>query len=161
MNNISYSKFTSVDPDEMLKVLNEDSLRSHLIEHDYFTPESVRAWMGSKVEVGDTPGCRIRAVYVDAHLAGWCGIQPDDNGFEIAIVLSNRFWGSGIAVFKTMMCWAEELGHKEVLFHLLDSRRDYKSLATLANRVCKTQLMGRSFTTYYLTVGGATAISST
>jgi len=85
-------------------------------------------------------------------LAGWCGIQPDNNGFELAIVISQRFWGCGLSIFSTLMCWAKELKHKEVLFHLLDSRREYKMLSKMANKVHSTQLLGRCFTTYYFLV---------
>ncbi len=78
--------------------------------------------MEGKIQTGALSGCRIRAIYIDGKLAGWYGIQPDDNGFELAIVLSEKFWGFGITIFKIMMCWAKELGHKEIVFHLLDSR---------------------------------------
>jgi len=50
------------------------------------------------------------------------------------------------------MVWAKEMGHKEIMFHLLETRREYKSLKRKATKVQKTKLLGRTFTTYYLSV---------
>ncbi|WP_281559960.1 N-acetyltransferase [Thalassomonas sp. RHCl1] len=153
MSNIEYLTFEQVDPKNLMDIVNEDSLRAHLIHHPYFDITSIQTWIEDKIETDALRGCRIRVVSIDGALAGWCGIQPDENGFEIAIVISQKFWGAGIPIFKTLQCWAGELGHKEVLFHLLDTRREYKALAKMATKVCRTQLLGRSFTTYYFSVG--------
>ncbi len=153
MSEIEYSLFGNVNPEEMMGIVNEDSLRVHLIDHPYFDVISLQAWMEEKIRIDSTQGCRIRAVYVDGELAGWCGIQPDDNGFELAIVITKKFWGFGIPIFKTLMRWANELGHKEVLFHLLESRPVYKALNKIATKVQKTEQLGRCFTTYHIPVG--------
>lgn len=152
MRVIEFRGFESVAPDALLQIVNQDALRMHLVDHDYFDRDSLRVWMNAKIELEKVPGCRIRGVYVDGSLAGWCGLQPDDSGVELAIVLSQPFWGAGISIFRSMMGWARDLGHEEVLFHLLESRPEYRSLNRLADRVVKTELMGRRFTTYYFTV---------
>jgi len=108
--------------------------------------------MNEKIEIESLEGCRIRAVFINGDLVGWCGIQQDNNGFELAIVISQKFWGFGIPIFKTLMLWAKELGHKEVLFHLLDSRPEYKALKKTSTKTNKTELLGRFFTTYYFSV---------
>lgn len=153
MSNIEYLNFKQVDPKDLMAVVNEDSLRAHLVNHPYFNATSIQTWIEDKVRTDAMPRCRVRVVSIGGELAGWCGIQPDDSGFEIAIVISQRFWGSGIPIFKTLMLWARELGHKEVLFHLLDSRREYKALTKMATKVHRTQLLERNFTTYHLSVG--------
>ncbi len=152
MTKIEYLHFNQVDPDNFLPVLNDPTLRKHLIAHGIFDSGSIKEWMNSKILSESIPGCRVRAVAIDGLLAGWCGLQPDDNGVEIAIVISQQFWGFGLSIFKTLMGWAEELGHKEILFHLLDSRPTYRFLARQATKVQKTELLGRKFTTYYLPV---------
>lgn len=152
MPNIEYINFSQVNPKELMTLLNEDSLREHLIPHPYFNEMSIQTWMKEKVEIDFMQGCRVRVVSVDGAIAGWCGIQPDDNGFEIAIVISQRFWGCGIPIFKTMMGWAKQFEHKEMLFHLLDTRREYKVLAKMATKVDRHRLLGHNFTTYYFAV---------
>lgn len=153
MSELEFLSFNQINPEDLMIVVNEDSLRTHLIDHPYFDATSIQAWIEDKIRTDLIQGCRIRAVFIGGTLAGWCGIQPDDNGFELAIVISQRFWGCGISIFKTLMCWAEELGHKETLFHLLESRPRYKALSKIARKVDKTELADRSFTTYYISVG--------
>ncbi|HBJ82060.1 MULTISPECIES: GNAT family N-acetyltransferase [Bacteria] len=152
MSEIEFLHFNQVNHTEFMDVVNQDSLRTHLIEHPYFDETSLHAWMNEKINTDAIHGCRIRAVYIGGVLAGWCGIQPDDNGFELAIVISQKFWGFGIPIFKKLMCWAKELEHKEILFHLLESRREYKVLNKMSTKVYKTELSGRCFTTYHLAV---------
>lgn len=112
ISNIKFVGFEHVEPDRFLAVVNEDMIRKHLIEHPLFNSVSIKEWMDGKVKTDSLSGCRIRAVYIDGVLAGWCGIQPDDNGVELAIVISQAFWGAGISIFKTLINWANELGHK-------------------------------------------------
>ena len=90
--------------------------------------QSISTWIAEKIALDQSPGCRIRAVVVDGELSGWCGIQPDDQGHELAIVLSQPAWGQGRSIFKQLLTWAKELGHKEVLFHLLETRPEYRAL---------------------------------
>lgn len=152
MNDVSYLRFDQVDSDELMAVLNEDSVRTHLVDHPYFDESSIQMWVEDKTSTDNMPGCKVRVIYIGETLAGWCGIQPDDNGFEIAIVISKKYWGYGIPIFKTLKLWALELGHKEVLFHLLDTRREYRGLAKMATKVSHTHLLGRNFTTYYFSL---------
>ena len=152
MSEIEFLYFNQVDPEDFMVVVNEDALRIHLIDHPYFDSTSLKIWMDDKIKVDSQQGCRIRAVYIGGVLSGWCGIQPDDNGFELAIVLSKKFWGFGIPIFKSLMFWAKELGHTEILFHLLESRPDYQVLNKMATKVHKTEQSGRCFTTYYFPV---------
>ena len=119
MSEIKFLCFNQVNSEDFLAIVNEDSLRTHLIDHPYFDATSLQAWMEDKINTDAIHGCRVRAVSIGGTLAGWCGIQPDDNGFELAIVISKKFWGFGIPIFKTLMYWAKELGHEEILFHLL------------------------------------------
>lgn len=160
MTDIAFLPLNNVDQQDLLAVLNESALRVHLVEHALFDIASLHDWVEEKNQVDSLPGCRVRGVVIDGIVAGWCGIQPDDNGVELAIVLSKKFWGYGISLFKTLMVWAHELGHKEIRFHLLDSRPEYKALQKMASKVDKTKLMGRCFTTYFLEVGGDSYISS-
>ncbi len=152
MNKIEFVSFSQTDPDDLLPIVNEPTLRTHLVDHPLFDSASIREWMNEKIRTDALPGCRVRAVLIDGVLAGWCGIQPDDDGFEIAIVISKAFWGSGIAIFASIMEWAKALGHQEVMFHLLETRPEYRALKRKANKVQKTQLLGRSFTTYFISV---------
>lgn len=152
MKQIEFKNLDQVPVLSLMSILNEPSLRLHLIEHPQFDETSIKLWINEKLKIDSLIGCRIRAVYVGGVCAGWCGIQPDDRGYEIAIVISKIAWGKGGSIFKSLMKWAYELGHKEILFHLLDSRPEYKALTKIADRKTKAQLFDRTFTTYFFSV---------
>ena len=94
MSNLELVDLTRVDSKDLLAVLNEAPLRKHLVDHACFDKDSVQEWVREKRRLDALPGCRVRGILVDGKLAGWCGIQPDGHGFELAIVLSQRAWGA-------------------------------------------------------------------
>lgn len=149
---IAYRSFSDVAPADFLPLLNKQKNRAHLIEHAAFDADSASAWMTEKISVDTQPGCRVRAVYCNAQLAGWCGIQLQDGQYELAIVLDSDFWGLGKAVFSDMMAWAREFGHSHVYIHFLSTRPEYRFLAKMARRVFDTDMLGNRFTTYELEV---------
>ncbi|NQZ32582.1 MAG: N-acetyltransferase [Oceanospirillaceae bacterium] len=152
MKKIEYKKFNALDPLEFMTVLNEQSIRSHLIAHGLFEESSVKEWVAGKIEVDAIAGCRVRAVYCDSQLVGWCGLQKEQAHFEVAIVISKNAWGIGSQIFREMMRWSVELRHKEVVIHLLETRPQYKFLQKISTRSYRTQMLGRQFTTYHLQV---------
>jgi len=152
MSRLEFKPFGDVRAEDFLPLVNDETVRKHLIDHPPFDAASVRVWMDDKIRIDMLPGCLVRALVIDGALVGWCGIQPDGEGVEIAIVIAKAGWGAGIAIFKEMMGWARSMGHREVLFHLLDTRPAYRFLARRSTRVKKTTLSGRGFTTYYLSV---------
>ena len=150
MSLIKYVSFHEIEPAEFLPLLNKQSIRAHLIDHELFDANSVRKWIQSKLEVDLTEGCRVRAVVVDEQLAGWCGIQTVEGKYEIAIVIDDRFWGLGKKVFREVLIWAKELRHKTIYVHFLHTRPVYKFLRNLSRNVTESEIMGRKFTTYEL-----------
>lgn len=152
VNKIKYVKFNDIDSEELIPVLNEESIRSHLTSHALFDTKSVNDWAKEKIECDSMPGCRIRAVYLDTNLVGWCGIQKDNAGYEIAIVISKPAWGIGASIFEKLISWSKELGHQEVVIHLLESRPIYKFLKRKSTKTHSTKMYGRNFTTYHISV---------
>lgn len=152
MGEITYQSFALINPADFLPLLNSSVTRTHLIEHPAFDERAVREWVSGKLSVDNARGCRVRAVVVDGELAGWCGIQYESGAYELAIVLAEKHWGFGIAVFRELMAWAREFGHTNVLIHFLHTRREYRFLQKLAKAVYPTEMLGSKFTTYELAV---------
>lgn len=152
MSTIEYIKFEEVNPSEFIPLLNKDKLREHLIDHHLFDLELVKSWMASKIEVDASNGCKVRAILIDANLAGWCGIQLENGKYEIAIVIDESYWGVGIKIFQEIMVWAKGLNHKTVYIHLLHTRPEYKFLRKISRTVYQSELLGSKFTTYELEV---------
>lgn len=152
MSIIDYAHLSDVNPIDFLPILNKPATRTHLIEHRLFTEATVTEWVESKIQLDQLPGCRIRAIRITGVLVGWCGIQNENSQYEMAIVLDDSHWGIGKRVFADMMHWAEELKHKRLVIHLLDTRRKYRSLRKMAKRVYATEMLGARFTTYELSI---------
>ena len=152
MNCVEYIKLDEVNPKEFVLLLNKQNIRKHLIDHQLFDIETVKAWIETKIEVDSSKGCKVRAIVVNQQLAGWCGIQLEDGKYEIAIVIDNNYWGLGRKIFREIMVWAKEFGHKTVFIHFLYTRPEYKFLRKISKNVYKSELFGNKFTTYEIAV---------
>ncbi len=152
MNSIKYIALNQVDPEQLLSLLNKDKLRTHLISHQVFDSVSLQSWLNTKIKMDSTTGCRIRAIVADNQCVGWCGIQLDRETYEMAIILDDSHWGQGRKIFRDLMAWAKELGHKTVSIHFLHTRPEYKFLRKIAQNVRESQILGNKFTTYTLAV---------
>jgi len=152
MSTTKYVKFNDINPEDFIPVLNDERVRDHLISHSLFDSDNIKEWVKEKIECDSRFDCRIRAVLIDNTLAGWCGIQKDNEHYEIAIVISKSFWGLGILIFKDLISWAKELGHQEVVIHLLETRPEYRFLKRVSTKTHKTKMLGRNFITYHIAV---------
>jgi len=152
MNRIEYVKFNDINPNEFIALLNKQKIREHLIDHPLFNEVSVKEWLDAKIIVDSSPGCKVRAIINDKQLAGWCGIQAEDERYELALVIDERYWGLGRQIFEEMMTWAKELGHQTVFIHFLYTRPEYKFLRKISRKVYESELLGNKFTTYELEV---------
>jgi len=152
MNKLKYVKFDEINMNDFKDLLNKQKIRQHLIEHELFDLETVSSWIEDKITVDNIRGCRVRGIYSNDVLAGWCGIQLEEEKYEIAIVLDDKFWGIGKRVFADMMQWAKGFGHTEVFIHFLHTRPEYKFLRKISKNVYETELLGNKFTTYQLAV---------
>ncbi len=152
MHCIEYVKLSEIEPMAFLPLLNKQTTREHLIDHELFTLEGVKEWIQSKIDVDSLQGCRVRAIKVNDQLAGWCGIQTEEGKYEIAVVIEDSYWGLGKSIFREIMVWAKELGHRTIFIHFLHTRPEYKFLRKLSKNVYESELLGNKFTTYELEV---------
>lgn len=152
MCSIDYLELNQIDPPDFLPLLNKQTTREHLIDHELFDVDRAKKWVHGKTEVDASKGCRVRAITVDGSLAGWCGIQFEEDKYEIAVVIDDRFWGLGKTVFRELMKWAKEFGHATIYIHFLHTRPEYKFLRKLSTKVYQSELLGSRFTTYELEV---------
>jgi len=150
--NLKYIDFSEVDTNDFLVLLNKQKIRNHLIQHDLFDDDSINVWINAKLKIDSRIDCKIRAILVNDQLKGWCGIQKEDDHYEIAIVIDDSLWGAGKSIYTEVMSWAKSLGHNEIMIHLLDSRPEYKFLRKLAKNVYTSERFGRNFITYHLLV---------
>ncbi len=152
MSTINYVELGAVQPDDFILLLNNPTLREHLIAHDMFDADSVNAWIKTKIKVDATRGCRVRAIVINDQLVGWCGIQLEGERYEIALVIDKKAWGLGKKIFLEIFQWAKLLGHDEVFIHFLHTRPKYQFLRRISTRTYESEFLGNKFTTYQLAV---------
>lgn len=92
---LMYSPFDIPATEEWLELLNSDSVRKHLLEHPLFAKETLQDWLQDIIEEDSKLGCRLRTVQSEGNLAGWRGIQIESRYYEVALVLSPKYWGHG------------------------------------------------------------------
>lgn len=155
MITIEYTDLRDLEQGELLSILNKEKIRQHLVSHDQFSEQTLAEWVSSKASVDSTDGCKVKGIRVDRAVAGWCGIQFENESYELAIVLNEAHWGAGISVFKDMMVWASELGHSHVVLHFFNTRPEYKFLTKMASRVYESTIFGQKYKSYQLRVTSA------
>ena len=152
MKKLEYKSLQDLDQMELLNILNKERVREHLVSHNKFDQASLKEWVLSKMKVDSSTGCKVKGITVNDSVAGWCGIQFENEAYELAIVLDEEYWGMGKEVFKEVLKWAFEFGHRHVVLHLLASRPKYKFLKKMASRVYKSTIFGQEYTSYELEV---------
>lgn len=152
MGALEYVKLSEIDPKEFICLLNKQKNREHLISHELFNMDILQSWIKDKIKVDSIRGCKVRAIIYKNELAGWCGIQPENEKHEIAIVIDEKHWGIGKAVFQEIMSWAKVFDHSELFIHFHHTRPEYKFLRKMSKNVYKSERFGSKFTTYQLKV---------
>jgi RimJ/RimL family protein N-acetyltransferase len=168
---IRYLSFDEADVDRLFQVLNNPAVRKHLIEHPIFDRVTFAQWVEGKRDIDRLSGCRIRGVELDGKIVGWCGVQggPTTEGvdleinapeggvrYDIGIILEPSAWGVGPKIFRDMIDWAIELGHREIYIYLLDSRRAARPLLRYGfKEFGMITMLGRTFRAYVLRLNTA------
>jgi len=150
---LTYHKINTSPSEEWLELLNSDLVRKHLMQHPLFTTDTFRIWLQSKIKVDQEPRCILRAIRSDGKLIGWCGIQIESGDYELALVLSPKFWGHGREVMSQIKLWAQELGHKQLLAHLPQTRPQTKALERLFGKPIRaSNIQENVFNTYRIEI---------
>ena len=150
---LTYHAIDSSPETEWIELLNSDLVRKHLIQHPQFTAESLKIWLDSKIKEDQKPGCIIRAIHSEGRLVGWCGIQYESCDYELALILSAKYWGHGREAINQVTKWAQERGHNQLLAHLPQTRPQVKALERLFGPpVGVTNIQGHIFNTYRINI---------
>lgn len=149
-NDVKYVDLERVDPKVLSDILNEERVRKHLVKHELFNAISIKEWIQNKIDIDNVKGCRVRAVLYRSRLAGWCGIQKENNEYEIAIVLGKSYWGIGKQIFRDVLLWTREFDHEYILIHFHHTRPEYKYLKRISSKVFETKMLNDQFTTYQI-----------
>lgn len=79
MREIKYVKPEELNSEGLRALLNKHRIREHLIEHKLFDSNTIKSWIQEKHEMDCTDGCKVRGIIANNSIAGWCGIQFEDD----------------------------------------------------------------------------------
>jgi hypothetical protein len=116
------------------------------------SPNELRNWVAGKEAITQQHGFGPQAILFDGEFAGWGGIEPDDAGASISLVLSPGFWGHGHQILDVLLEEAfGRLGLPYVLVELPPTRTKVRGLLRLGFReVGDRTIEGERFVVYRL-----------
>ena len=101
---IEKRRLKTVDNYLIIQLLNDPLIKRHMpLSVDKFDEEHYVRFIEAKEAIWEKFGFGPWAFFIDESFAGWGGIQPDGDDFELALVLSPRHWGYGRHLYKALI----------------------------------------------------------
>ncbi|MEO0409530.1 MAG: GNAT family N-acetyltransferase, partial [Cyanobacteria bacterium P01_A01_bin.135] len=96
------------------------------------------------------------AFVLDGEFIGWGGLQPEGKDVDVGLVLSQKYWGAGSALYRRILAYAfEELCINSVTALLPPSRTKVSALRRLGFREDgEITIQGQRFIRYRLIRSG-------
>ena len=151
---IAFTPLSSIDPEQLRALLTDPQVIRHmpLADPEPMTPDELRDWVAGKEAIRQQHGFGPQAILLDGDFAGWGGIEPDDAGASISLVLFPAFWGRGRQILDVLLEEAfRRLGLPYVLVEFPPSRTRVRGLLHLGFReVGDSTIEGERFVVYRL-----------
>jgi ribosomal protein S18 acetylase RimI-like enzyme len=89
-------KLEFVEKELVIDLFNDPLVKRHMpLSPKKFDEDSYQQFIAEKQLMWEEHGFGPYAYFVDDTFIGWGGIQPDESDFELALVLSPKYWGYG------------------------------------------------------------------
>lgn len=101
---IEKKKLNLVDKDLIIKLLNDPQVKHHMpLSADCFDEKHYNDFIAAKEAIWEEFGFGPSAYFVNNEFIGWGGIQPYEEDFELALVLSPAYWGHGRQLYDDLI----------------------------------------------------------
>jgi ribosomal-protein-alanine N-acetyltransferase len=151
---IAFAPLSTVAPQNLRDLLADLLVIRHmpLAGPQPMSPDELRDWVAGKEAITQQHGFGPQAILIDGNFAGWGGIEPDDAGASISLVLFPAYWGRGRQILDVLLEEAfERLGLPYVLVEFPPSRTRVRGLLHLGFRqVGDRTIGGERFVVYRL-----------
>jgi hypothetical protein len=89
-------KLKDVDKNLIIQLLNNPMIKRHMpLSVEHFDENNYRDFIASKEAIWKIFGFGPCAYFINNEFVGWGGIQPDEDDFELALVLAPAYWSLG------------------------------------------------------------------
>jgi [ribosomal protein S5]-alanine N-acetyltransferase len=97
---IEKKKLQLVDKDLIIGLFNDPLVKRHMpLSSEGFDENQYNDFISKKEEIWNRLGFGPYAYFIKNTFIGWGGIQPDEADYELALVLSPRYWGYGKQIY--------------------------------------------------------------
>lgn len=93
-----------VEKNLIIKLLNDPLVKRHMpLSAESFDEKNYHEFITSKEAIWEEFGFGPYAYFVNNEFIGWGGIQPDEEDFELALVLAPAYWGYGRQLYNDLI----------------------------------------------------------
>ncbi len=93
-----------VDKDLIINLLNDPLVKRHMpLSAENFDEKQYHHFIVAKTAIWKEYGFGPWAYFIEGEFAGWGGIQPDGEDFELALVLAPAYWGCGRELYNDLI----------------------------------------------------------
>lgn len=97
-------RLKDVDKNLIIQLLNDPLVKRHMpLSVDNFDEQHYINFIAAKEGIWEKFGFGPWAYFVNNVFIGWGGIQPDDDDFELALVLAPAYWGNGRSLYNDLI----------------------------------------------------------
>lgn len=133
---IAFTRLTQIPPAAIIDLMNDPAVRRHLpLAQDKFGDADCDRFVATKERMWEEKGFGPWAFLLDGEFIGWGGLQPEGDDVDVGLVLSQKYWGAGPAIYRRVLMHAfEELCVDSVTALLPPSRTRVAALRRLGFR---------------------------
>lgn len=133
---ITFTRLTKIPPAAIITLMNDPAVRRHLpLAQDGFGDVECDRFVATKERMWEEKGFGPWAFVLDDEFIGWGGLQPEGDDVDVGLVLSRKYWGAGLALYRRILAYAfEELCVDSVTALLPPSRTRVSALRRLGFR---------------------------
>lgn len=148
VSDIEFLDLDKPSHEQWLELLNNKRIKKHMpLAENTVDLNWVLGWLRHKKELSAKSLFPIYSIWINSGFAGWAGIQPDDDDFELSIVLKPEYWGYGRNITKRLVDeFLSKETKRDLLVYLPISRGVEKIAAKLQlEKLEKFELLGKEF----------------
>ena len=106
---IMFTRLTKIPPDAIIDLMNDPAVLRHLpLAQDEFGDVECARFVAAKEQMWEERGFGPWAFVLDGEFIGWGGLQPEGDDVDVGLVLNQKYWGAGYALYRRILTYAFE-----------------------------------------------------
>ncbi len=130
---IEFRRLDEVNKEELIDLMNNPLVRRQLpLAKDVFDDKAYQKFIQIKNNLWKEHGYGPWAFFINKKFVGWGGLQYEEGGPDLALILHPKYWGTGKIIYKQIIRKAfDEMDFEFITVLLPISRKHDKALLGL------------------------------